>query len=130
MVLRSRSDLYLFILFYSFPPYHVLLCCIFKPVFDKSFWEFPKGHDLKIDTDVALYGEQDENLKIVGYKTFSSAGVLGIDELQRLLYCVFLNREPGADLVVIRAVVVYKDSFCIRISMHFTTLRRTKYRKP
>lgn len=83
-----------------------------------------KGRSLEIDTNVALSKEHDGRHNVAGSTTISGAGVYDADEFERCLHGVYPNRGSGADLILINAVVILKDSFLIphQYEVHCTSM--------
>lgn len=84
---------------------------------------------LTIDTNVALYGKQDDRPKIVSSETIAGTSIAALDEFEHHLYGVDLNRRSKADFIVVGAVVINKDSFFLPIPVNFTSLRWMKFRR-
>lgn len=80
-----RSVHYPFILFQQPLSHHVSHYCIFNTIPCNHFGKSAKGLGLKINTDVALYGEDDECLKAKGSAKFFGEGVPNIDKFLRHL---------------------------------------------
>lgn len=77
--------------------------------FDRS----AKDSDLRIGTNVALYADRDDSSEILRSVWASGAGVTNPDERRCHLHDADMNRRPEADLSIIRAVAIYKDSIPI-----------------
>lgn len=74
-----------------------------------DFGSSAKDRDLKIDTDIALFQENDVSLKMVRLIDKCRVGRDRSDDFQRHLHDVNSSPVPVADLIVIRVVVVQRN---------------------
>lgn len=71
--------------------------------------KYVKDHGLTIDTDRAVYSEQNGNLKIVVSVTISGADLTRPNEFQLPFHGIDLNRRPGTESIVIIAALIHED---------------------
>lgn len=90
-----------------------------KSILGNDFRKSGKYGDIKTDSHVVYYGEQDGRLKLLGSETISGARMTGPDEFQPRLHRVDRNIGYGFDLVFIKAVVNLTDRFLILYTHEF-----------
>lgn len=61
----------------------------------------------------ALYDEQDVSRKVLGSAIIFSAVNNVLDKVYGLLYDVYLNRGPGADLLVVNTAIIHRNTFAL-----------------
>lgn len=103
-----------------------LSVAFFKSILGNDFSKSAKGGCLKIDTKVILCKQQDETLKVVGSKAFSSTGVTNCDEFHSPFHGVDLTSGSSSDVNVIKACANENNRFPFYIIMKYTVLRRKK----
>lgn len=112
----SFFSLELFILLYCsirFIPQYCSLHSIFMSFLGNYSRNSAKDRGRKIDTDVKRFEEPDVIPKSVSPAIICRAVSTDPDEFQRRFHGIDLTCGSGFDLIVIRAVVIHKDTFLI-----------------
>lgn len=96
----------------------------FKYVLGNEWGKSARDRDLKNYIYVVLYEKRGRRPNNLRSATISATGVTARDEFQRHFHGVHLSLAPGSNLIVIKAVVIQKDSFPIPYlhGLHWTTM--------
>lgn len=95
----------------------------FISVLSNDLGKYAKDRVLNFNTSFIFYEVQEVYLKVMESITVSGAGVTDANRFQRRLHGVDQNRQSGSDSIVIRVVVLHRDSFPSRILMNSAALR-------
>lgn len=126
----SRPIICTLIFSICFLPHYVSFHRIFKSVLGDDSDQAAKDCGLILDTSVTLYKNQGWGRKVLRSAIIPGVGSTDSDEFQCCIHGVNLNCWSASDLIVMKAVVLHRNSFCIPCLYEFGCASMDKVSKP
>lgn len=100
-------------------PLYASFHSIIKSILGNDLGISTKDRNLKEDSYVLHFEEREGSPRVADAANISSAAITDLDEFQRYLHSVYVNRWPGSNLIFRKAVEIHKGSFHIPYPYEF-----------